>query len=138
METSPENYQLIKSNGFRLFCHWHLVTLREQEPTSQCRRCQRFGHKSHQCRYEHNGQPASRCYRCGGCHEGECTQEPNCANCSEFNDTINRRGGTGGPKLNCKHIATDTKCPSREKAFRQAKLRIDYGGEPWCLPLTLH
>ncbi|KAG0420064.1 hypothetical protein HPB47_003693 [Ixodes persulcatus] len=42
----------------------------------QCYKCHKFGHIAAACT-----AASQLCYRCGQCHEGECTANPRCVNC---------------------------------------------------------
>lgn len=124
MRVPPSTYRAIKASNLRLFIGCECVTLREQDPTLQCRNCHRFGHKAHNCRFKIADQPATRCYRCSGNHSGSCSAPPKCSNCSDHNHfTGNKRNGT---KLDTSHCSTDQNCPLYEKARQNSRLFINY------------
>src|SRR5699024_4920920 len=124
----PCAYQRLALHDFRIYTSWVPVKLRERDPVSQCYRCNRFGHKSHQCRYKVNDQLATRCARCGETHEGmdKCEAAPNCSNCVEYNAIALKR--KWDQITNTDHSARDKSCPCRNKAITKAKQQnIDYG-----------
>ena len=125
IEATPTAYQRIVSNDHRLFYGWSSVKLRERDPVSQCFKCNRFGHKAKECRFAVNGQPASRCARCGNSHEDmdKCEAPLSCSNCVEHNKFAKEES-----KFNTNHSARDKSCPCRAKAIHRARqFNIDYG-----------
>ena len=127
VEVAPEVYPRLVLNEFLLYSNWGPSKLREREPISQCYRCNRFGHKAHQCRFTIDDQSATRCARCGVNHENreQCEEELNCSNCLEYNTiAANRKWELIN---NTKHSARDMSCPCRIKAINKAKQNVDYG-----------
>ena len=125
MEVVGRAFKAIVENGSKLFVGWTCVSVREQDPISQCRKCQRYGHKAPKCRHNVNGEPATRCAQCSLHHAPNiaCTGAPCCANCKDFNVSATKRGwGT----VETRHSAKDPKCPMRIKAFDRARTYIDY------------
>jgi len=129
LEATPRGYQRLVSANFKLHVFWEQVTLREQDPVSQCYKCWKFGHKAKHCKYAFNGSPVKRCKRCGATHddEHECTASPCCPNCNDHNRMAEKRRWRAHPT---DHVATDPTCPFKVKVIQRARNYIDYGDSP--------
>lgn len=102
------------------------VKVREQDPVSQCFKCQRFDHKAAKCRFKIEGKPSKRCSRCGCDHDlitekVKCTATPCCFNCKDRTRFLK-------DKSQCKtdYEANDDKCPERILAIKRARELIKY------------
>ena len=120
IEVGPGIYERIKAMGSKLFVGWDWAKVREQDPVSQCYKCQKFGHKAKSCRFEIEGKPAKRCANCGGDHDvitGEvrCSAPPCCANCKDRTKYLKDRS-----RIKTDHKATDENCPVRISAVKRA------------------
>ena len=125
MEVSPDNYQTIRRNRYKLFAFWSVVSLRDQLPTTQCHNCQRFGHKARNCKHELNGESAKRCRKCGGNHDhGSCSSPTSCCNCVHYNLLASKRSWN---QVDINHCADDKNCPMLIKAMNNACSHINYG-----------
>ena len=124
IEVTPKTYQAIARNESKLYVGWTRVSLREQDPVTQCFKCHRYGHKSRNCRYMVDGTPATRCCKCAGHHTQEtpCT-ELCCSNCHDFNTIAAKRKWS---LHDTKHSATDENCPIRIQAIARARALINY------------
>lgn len=125
MQVKPSTYQTLKQHDFHLYVPWTRVTLREQDPVTQCFKCQRFGHKASKCRFTIDGNP-SRCVRCSGHHHDEaheCTADLCCANCKEHNVIASKNKWK---LVDTKHAANDQNCQARIKAINRARSLINY------------
>ena len=125
LEPEPGAYKVIVENGSKLYVEWTRVSVREQDPISQCWKCQRYGHKAPKCRHSVDGKPANRCAQCSLHHEPNdvCTGAPCCANCKDFNVLATKRRWR---TVEANHSAKDPMCPTRIKAFERARAYIIY------------
>lgn len=125
MEVTPAAYQRIAEDSFRIYAGDTKVTLREQNPVTQCFKCHKFGHKASKCNFTLNGLPATRCAGCGGSHAKEvvCICGVCCSNCSDYNEIASKRKWK---TLDTRHKSTDTNCPKYKQAAERAKALINY------------
>lgn len=125
IEMGAKNFQDLKQRGNRIYALMDCCKAKERTPITQCFKCQRFGHKSVNCRYVVSGKPASRCVRCGENHGEEnkgkekCLKAPKCVNCTEHNIYMKLSAPVD-------HEASDHKCPARLRAEKRAKSQINY------------
>lgn len=124
MQVNPPTYHAIIANNSKLFIGWNYVSLREQDPTLQCRNCFRFGHKSAHCHFKIDDKLASRCKRCSGNHTDPCSEPLKCGNCHDHNQLAKKRKWT---ILTTGHLPDDPTCPMLLKAQSEAKQFVNYG-----------
>ena len=120
-------YHRLAAQNFRIFLGWNAtVRLRERDPITQCFRCQRFGHKAVNCKYQVGGHPATRCAQCSENHapDGRCTAPARCPNCVQYNITASKRSWE---QVNTGHSARDRNCPCRIRIIARARQQlVDY------------
>lgn len=115
IETPPETFTALKNENFLIYYNWERCRLRVQDPITQCHKCLKFGHKMKFCR------SGEKCAQCATCHQPNQPCDPNheirCSNCCDYNEFALKRNWK---VKSTNHRATDSKCPSRLQAIKNA------------------